>query len=327
MSKELWIFAERNDGLIAPSYYEMLSKARAIYAQAAEKPVFTAVVLDGDGKSAGELKASGADKVIAITDARLADYNPAYYVPALCEAIEVMKPETVFIAASAIGGELAPSISSRLKTGLAAHCTELKVDDAGALHMIAPAFGGKLMGEYVIPEARPVMASIKPGVFDREELPLIDAQVVDFKADSLDGLTPGIELIERRVGESVEMPIGKAEAVVCAGLGCAISGNLDKAKEFARRIGASMCHTRPLTDLGYYPNENAMVGTSGKTIKPRLYVGFGVSGAGQHVCGMKDSGLIININNDETALSFDISNYKIVADCGAILDELLSQTK
>ena len=122
-----------------------------------------------------------------------------------------------------------------------------------------------------------------------------------------------------------ELPIEKADVLVCAGLGSAVTGNFEKVRDFARKLGASFCYTRPIADLGYMPNEHAMVGTSGKTVKPKLYIGFGVSGAAQHVCGMKDSGMIINVNNDEEADSFKISNYKVVSDCGAVLDELLKQ--
>lgn len=325
MSKEFWIFAEQTDGVVASSYYEMLSKAIAVYAEVRDKPVFTAVVIDGHGECAEALMASGCGKVISISNEKLALYNPAYYTAALCEAVEALKPETLLVAASAIGSELAPSVSARLKTGLAAHCTELKLDGNGSLHMIAPAFGGKLMGEYIIPDARPVMASIKPGVFERGLLEAKDAELVSFYADSIGAIRPGIELVERRLCDAEALPIEKAELVVCAGLGCALSGNLDKAKELAKRIGAGVCYTRPLADLGYYPNEGSMVGTSGKTIKPKFYIGFGVSGATQHICGVKDSRLIINVNNDRTAMCFDVSNYKVVADCGIILDELLKQ--
>lgn len=323
MSKEIWIFAETIDGVVAPSYYEILSEAKRVYA-AADKPAFAALVLSADGKTVDELKASGVDKVVTVEHSKLAGYNPAYFTAAFTAAVRELNPDVVLVAASSVGSELAPGVAAKLRTGLAAHCTRLTLDEGGELHMIAPAFGGNLMGEYVIPNARPVMASIKPGVFERGALEAKAAEVVSVAAPVLDGLNAGIELVEIKPSETTETPVDKAEYLVCAGFGCAMSGNLDKAKELAKRIGATVCYTRPLADLGYYPNEKGMVGTSGKTVKPKLYIGFGVSGAGQHVCGMKDSSLIINVNNDPTAQSFDISNYKVVADCGAILDELLN---
>lgn len=324
MSKEIWIFAESIDGAIVPSFYEILSKATEIYAEAGEPRTFTALTLGASTACTEELAHSGVDKVIGITSSKLAAYNPVYYTAAITEAAKAFEPEALLFAASSVGSELAPGVAARLLTGLAAHCTELRIDAEDELHMIAPAFGGNLMGEYIIPNARPKMASVKPGVFERRSLEAKEAELVAFSAETLDAVDAGMELIEIKESESSETPVDKAEYLVCAGFGCAMSGNLDKAKELARRIGATVCYTRPLADLGYYPNEKGMVGTSGKTVKPKLYIGFGVSGAGQHVCGMKDSGLIINVNSDPTAQSFDISNYKLVSDCGPILDELLS---
>lgn len=328
MSKELWIFAEQDGGSIAPSYYEILSKAKTVYAEAKEQPCYTAVMLDKDSSTVEELKKSGVDKVICAADPKLAEYNPEYYTAVLFELASERKPETILVAATAIGSEVAPSVSARLNTGLAAHCTELKIDEEGVLHLIVPAFGGKLMGENIVPAARPVMGSIKPGVFERSELPAAENVAVEEVAPkSLGEMQPRVELVEHSVTETTDLPIEKAEIIVCAGLGSAVSGNFDKIKELAKLLGASVGYTRPLSDLGYVPNESAMIGTSGKTVKPKLYIGFGVSGAAQHVCGMKDTGLIINVNNDEDADSFEISNYKVVADCGQVLVELIRQLK
>ncbi len=324
MSKEIWIFAETVSGIVAPSYYEILSEAMRVYASAAEKPVFAALTVSSDAQAVDELRRSGVNKVVSVKHDKLSVYNPAYFTAAVTAAVKKLSPDVVLVAASSVGSELAPAVAARLRTGLAAHCTQLALDGSDELHMIAPAFGGNLMGEYVIPNARPVMASIKPGVFERAVLDANDAELVSVCVPELDKLNAGIEFVEIKESETTEIPVDKAEYLVCAGFGCAMSGNLDKARELAGRIGATVCYTRPLADLGYYPNEKGMVGTSGKTVKPKLYIGFGVSGAGQHVCGMKDSGLIINVNNDPTAQSFDISNYKLVADCGAILDEILN---
>ncbi len=324
MKRELWILAEQNNGVIAPSYYEILSKMKAVYAQAAEQPCFTAILLAGSDGPVAELKASGADKVIYVAEDALSGYNPVLYAEVLAEMAKAFRPDIFLVAASAQGAEVGPSVSALLKTGLAAHCTELRLDEAQELHMIAPAFGGKLMGEYVIPTCRPVMASIKPGVFERTELVACDAETVPF-TPACSAAAIGIELAESESVIDTELPIDKAEVLVCAGLGSAVSGNFEKVREFAKKLGASFCYTRPIADLGYMPNEHAMVGTSGKTVKPKLYIGFGVSGAAQHVCGMKDSGMIIHVNSDDSADSFKISNFKVVADCGAILDELIKQ--
>lgn len=323
--KELWIFAEQNHGVLAPSFYEILAKAKAVYADAGEQPCFAAVLLAGDDALLSELKVSGVDKVYLAAHETLAEYNPMSATAVLTAMAKAFEPEILLVAASQQGAELAPGVSARLKTGLAAHCTELRLDEQEQLHMIAPAFGGKLMGEYIIPTCRPVMASIKPGVFENVPQPAKDAEVVAFDASAAVSALSVLALVSSEEVIETELPIEKAEVLVCAGLGSAVTGNFEKVKTFAKKLGASFCYTRPIADLGYMPNEHSMVGTSGKTVKPKLYIGFGVSGAAQHVCGMKDSGMIINVNNDEKADSFRISNYKVVADCGAVLDELIKQ--
>ena len=324
MAKELWIYAEQNNGIVAPAFYEILSKAKSVFA-GEEDVRFTAVALSAKEETAEQLKTCGADRILLVLDERFDAYRPDVFTAALTALAKEYQPEYFLIAASAQGGELAPSVAARLNTGLVAHCVDLRLDENGTLHMIVPAFGGKLMGENVIPKQRPVMASIKPGVFERAALPAKMAEIVKPSMACLTDLPSGMELVKSEPITETELPIEKAEVLVCAGLGSAVSGNFEKVKDFTKRIGASLCYTRPLSDLGYVPNEHAMVGASGKTVKPKLYIGFGVSGAAQHACGMKDSGVIINVNSDAEADCFKYSNYKIASDCGAILDELLKQ--
>ena len=318
MLTTIWILAETNDGAVAASYYEMLTKARAIK----PKAKITALCMGGDNLPVDELKKSGADEVVCARHAKLENYDPMYYTAALAGVIAAYDPDAVLVAASARGSEVAPGAAARLKTGLAAHCTELAVRPDGDLAMIAPAFGGKLMGEYYIPNTRPQMASVKPGVFDRVEQGSRDADVIEADVSFLDGMSSGVELVERKVSEAADLPVDKAESVVCVGLGVA-EENIEKARALAKRLNAALGYTRPMVDMGYMSDESAMIGTSGKTIKPKLYIGFGVSGSNQHVCGMKDSGLVISINNNPKAEIFNVSDYKLVADSGKMLDELL----
>lgn len=318
--KQVWIFAEQRDGVIASAYYEMLSKVNELYG---ENAVVSAVAFGCGNTPVEELKNSGADKVYVLDSEQLKEYNPTYYTKALAKLAEDEKPDVVLVAASVIGSEMAPGVACKLRTGLAAHCTELALDEKGELVMIAPAFGGKLLGEYFIPNTLPVMASIKAGVFDKIELPAKNAEVINVDTAFLQNAGNGVKLVSRTVAEVTEQPIEKAENIVCVGLGICNQENLDKAKQLAKVLKASLGYTRPMVDMGYMENENSMIGSSGKMVKPKLYIGFGISGSTQHVCGMKDSGLIININTNEKAECFNVSNYKVVGDSGAILTELL----
>ncbi|MBQ3210077.1 MAG: electron transfer flavoprotein subunit alpha/FixB family protein [Oscillospiraceae bacterium] len=318
--KNIFIFAEQRDGVVSSAYYEMLSETIKLYGDRA----FVSAVVFGYGNIPVEaLKESGADKVYVLESKKLAEYEPMSYTTALVKLISDEKPDVVFVAASVIGSEMAPGVACALRTGLAAHCTELALDDKGELIMIAPAFGGKLLGEYFIPNTLPVMASIKAGVFEKAELPSKNAEIITVDASFLDDAEGGVEFVNRTVVELTEQPVEKADVIVCAGLGIGNEDNLAKARKLASILKASMGYTRPMVDMGYIENENSMIGSSGKMVKPKLYLGFGVSGAAQHLCGMKDSGLIINVNTNEKAECFAASNYKVVSDSGIILDELI----
>lgn len=319
--KNIWIFAEQNNGIIHPVYFELLGKARALYPD----ENLTAVVFGENNEALVDiLKATGANSVISAEHEKLSSYHPDYYAVMLAQLEKDYQPEIVFAGATAIGSELAPSVAAKLQTGLAAHCADLCTDENGGLVTIIPAFGGKLLGEIMIPEKKPAMATVKPGVFGRCDLSQQE-NVSIIKADTscLDEYKSKITLIGIQKEENTTDAIEDADVVICAGLGISSKENWKKAEELAKLLKGKLGYTRPAVDMGYAGDESAMIGTSGKMIHPKLYIGFGVSGATHHVCGMKDSKIIISINSDENAAIFSVSNYKLVGDSGVILDELL----
>ena len=315
----------RINGEIHPSFYELLSKARELFAQA----TLTAVFFGGENTRAVEvLRASGANVILSAAHEKLADYRPDCYAKTLIRLAETEKPDFILTAATEIGSELAPTVAAKLGTGLAAHCADICVGDGGEVITLIPAFGGKLMGEILIPKARPFMATVKPGVFQRSALsPAAEVKVVQVDTCLLNDFHSGIEFVGKETVEHKAASIESAEVVVCAGLGICTQENWEKANELACLLKGSLGYTRPVVDLGYTDSEDAMVGTSGKMIRPKLYIGFGVSGASHHVCGMKDSGTIISVNTNEKAEIFNISDYKLIGDSGAMLDELLTALK
>lgn len=321
--KELWIIAEQKENEVAESYFELLSKAKQVYKDTKFTPLFVAIVLGKNKQIYETLLSSGVDKVIGLEHEKLNQYNPVYTIRAIADLARERKPEIILTAASNYGAEVAPGVAARLNTGLVAHCTELYVDEEGTFHMMIPAFGGKLLGDDIIPESRPIMASVKPGVFNVEAVSETNAELENIYVTGLDTLEAGINLERTDEIQTKSQSVDKAEIVLCVGHGAAAEECIDKVKELGEKLGASVGYTRPMVDLGYFPNENDMIGTSGKTVKPQLYVGFGISGASHHICGMKDSGVIVNINNDSEADCFNYSDYKIVGDCNSILDEMV----
>lgn len=319
--KNIWIFAEQNNGVIHASYFELLGKARSICPDA----TLTAVLLDGGSEEAlAVLKASGADAVLHAVHEKLAAYQPEYYALTLASLAKQYAPDAIFTAATPAGSELAPTVAAKLDTGLAAHCTDLCTDEKGGLVTIIPAFGGKLLGEILIPEKRPAMATVKPGVFPLRELPAAE-QVTVTQADTtfLDTFTSQITLLSVEEESAGQGRLEDADLVVCAGLGISTPENWEKLNQLASLLQGAVGYTRPVVDMGYIDHEQALIGTSGKTIHPKVYLGFGISGATHHVCGIKDSGIVVSVNTDETAPIFDVSDYKLIGDSGAVLDELL----
>lgn len=319
--KNIWIFAEQRGNALHASYFELLGKAREIYPDAR----LAAVLLDGGcAETEAALAASGANAVLHAAHEKLAAYQPEYYAMTLAELAKKHRPDVLLVAATPIGSELAPTVAAKLETGLAAHCTDLCAGQDGGLVAIIPAFGGKLLGEIMIPEKRPAMASIKPGVFPAKRLPAEkDVSVTQADTAFLDAAPAKIRLLGIQEEQAAQGDLADAELVVCAGLGIGTQENWQKLNELAALLHGAVGYTRPVVDMGYVNNEQALIGTSGRTIHPKVYLGFGVSGATHHVCGMKDSGQVFSVNTDEKAPIFDVSDGKLIGDCGAVLDELL----
>lgn len=327
MEQNIWIYAEHKSGKIADSFYELLTKAQEVAGTIPGETKIAAVALGDDLDAAvKELKTSGVDLVYAVKHEKLAQYDPETYPVALADLAKKHHPLMIWVAASFEGAEVAPSVAGKLKTGLAAHCVDIYRRPDGEMVHLVPAFGGKVLSEILIPESRPMMASVKPGIFCRGEIAVSgEAEVMEETAAVLDGFRSRV----RQVGGQELPPTGKAvekaDIVISGGMGIGDMDTWNKAKKFAGAINAAVGYTRPVIDIELEKTEENMIGASGKSVRPKLYMAFGISGASHHVCGMKDSGTIISVNRDENAEIFKTSDYKVVADCGSILDALLKE--
>lgn len=323
----VWILAEQTGGRLAEVSLELLGKARELAAHGGGS--LTAAVLVGSdiGFLAEELIACGADQVFLVDDPRLEPYQHDTYGLVLEDLIKKHRPEIVLCGASYRGSELSATVAAKLETGLAAHCVDLYINDRGELVQVVPAFGGMVLGDILCPQARPQMASVKPGVFQRPEGNAArTGQVIKESAAVLDDYKSPLKAVGTVRSQPSELPLEKAGTVVAGGWGVGADAwpLLDRiARELAGAVGC----TRPALDEGWAEGEHAMIGTSGKTVRPRVYIGFGVSGSTHHIVGMKDSGVIININIDPGAPVFQVSDYGVVADAKKILPVLLEKIR
>lgn len=245
------------------------------------------------------------------------------------KAVREERPQVLLIGATSLGEELAPALGIRLRTGVAAHCIDMFLSDDGQLVFIIPAFGGKVVGEIMIPGAgpgRPAVASVKPDAFANEGEVCGEGFGADIAVRTIDlvpsGNGRGFRTTGKRPVETTAADIGTADLVLCGGYGLGSEENWKRLENIANALGGAAGCTRPVADAGWGADENAMIGTSGRSVKPKIYVGFGISGAAHHLCGIRDSETIININRDKNTDAFGASDHKGVFDAGEVLKAL-----
>ncbi|MFZ7104236.1 MAG: electron transfer flavoprotein subunit alpha/FixB family protein [Peptococcaceae bacterium] len=320
MSKDIWVYVEHDRNKIENVSLELLGEAIRLQGQMADPGKVAAVII---GSQIAEIKKTaadyGAEVIYAVEDERLSQYSPEYYGKTLEVMISQEKPYIFLMGATYLGTQLAPMVAAKIKTGVAAHCVELKIADRDNLVAVVPAFGGKVLGDILCPRHLPQMATVKPGILAKPRPVNGTAEIIDLSPDFLEDMQPKLKLTNICKEEPQGMPLEEAEIVVCGGWGIGDRDNWLILEKIARRLGGALACTRPPIDEGWASGEQMMIGTSGKSVRPKIYLGFGISGATHHVCGMKDAGLIITMNKDEGAEIFKVSDYGLVGDVKEVL--------
>lgn len=326
--KGVWVFAEQRDGEVQKVSFELLGNGREI---ADKLGVELTAVLLGDKieDEAKELLAYGADKVIYIEDEKLARYSTEAYTKEICEIINERKPEIVYIGATYIGRDLGPRIAARIATGLTADCTALDIQEGtGHLLMTRPAFGGNLMATIICTDHRPQMSTVRPGVFDkleRDKDRINEANIEKLSA-SLTDAEMRVKLLEVVKELKQVADISEAEVLVSGGRGIGSKENFAMLQELADALGGTVAGSRAAIDNGWVDHA-LQVGQTGKTVRPRIYVACGISGAIQHLAGMQDSDFIIAVNKDSGAPIMQVADLGLVGDVNKIVPELTAQVK
>ena len=335
--KGVYVFAQQVDNELSSIAFELIGKGKDLAADLGTE--VTAVLIGSDVKGlADELAAYGADKVIVVDDPELKDYRTEPYTHALASVIDTYKPEIVLVGATAIGRDLGPKVSARVKTGLTADCTVLEIGDFplnplpnqeqkhNQLLMTRPAFGGNTIATIACPNTRPQMATVRPGVMQkREKIEGTKAVVEEFNP----GFTPNNQYVEiLKVVKAVNdvADIMDAKILVSGGRGVGSAENFKLLEDLAEVLGGTVSCSRAVVDSGWKPRD-LQVGQTGKTVRPNVYFAIGISGAIQHVAGMEESDIIIAINKDETAPIFDVADYGLVGDLNKILPQLTASLK
>ncbi len=348
----VWVFCEQRGGEVNPTAYELLSEGRKL---ADDLGVELCGLLLGDNVKdlAPAFGGYGADRVLVCEDPLLKEYTTDAYAKVLCDMVMEHKPEVVLIGATNIGRDLGPRCAARLHTGLTADCTHLDVDvekykdflkttstmdvdkmqwdmsDKG-LKMTRPAFGGHLMATIICPRFRPQMSTVRPGVmqcapFDQAKADACKVELCPVTLSESDLKTKVLEVV-KEAKTAVDL-IG-AEVVVCVGFGISkdVKTGIELAQQLADAMGGVVGASRAVVDAGWL-DASHQVGQTGKTVRPKIYIALGISGAIQHKSGMQDSECIIAVNQNGDAPIFEIANYGIVGDLFKIVPEMIEQLK
>jgi len=323
--KGIWVFAEQEENCLAEISLELLSAAKILSEKRGGAEV-SAVLRGHDvGDMAGQLLLYGADRVFRADHPGLKRYLTLPYTRVVCELIRQKKPEIFLLPATSCGSDLAARAAARLNAGLSAHCTQLDISDQGELMQVVPAFGGKVMATILCRERRPQMATVRPGVFRKGE-PGERKGVVENVPFEIMPEDEKQEIVELRWEKRSTRSMEEAEVVVAGGAGVGSREDWQWIERLAGILQGAVGGTRPPLDEGWIAEEQ-MIGQSGKTIRPKLYIGVGISGVIQHVVGIQDAKMIIAINNDPKAAIFQTADLGVVSDFRQIIPLLIEEIK
>ena len=324
MSPSVWVVCETDGGGLTRSSAELLSKAWEL-APALGRGVGAWCAAADPSTAAAEATRFGADVVFVARHDELSPYRSSPHAHVLAEALRERRPEAVLFSATTTGRDLAPRVAALLDTGLAADCTDLRVGPwerrhvnyPALLQQVRPAMAGGVLATCVTPVARPQTATVRPGVFAPVARPCRSA-VVDVPVSFGEG-DLGVWVIDRQVSHC-DVRLTDADVVVAGGAGCD-ARTWPIVEDLATAIGGRVAASRGAVEAGLAPRE-AQVGQTGTTVRPLLYVACGVSGALQHVVGMRGSGTVVAVNRDPDALIFRVADFGLVGDVAEVLPRL-----
>lgn len=318
----VWVFIEQNDGEAAKVSWELLGKGQELAAKL--KVELCAVVIGHQVEAlCHEAFSYGATKAYLLDAPLYADYRTQPYLEAMCHLITQHKPEVILMGATGMGRDLAGAVATRVGTGLTADCTGLDIDDKRNLGQTRPAFGGNIMATIMCDKYRPQMATVRPHVMQMPPAqPGATGQIIhdDFTTPEDQVLVKVLEII--RDGDAKQkVDIGGAEFIISGGRGMMGPENFPMLEELAKELNGVVGASRSAVDAGWMPHDR-QVGQTGKTVRPKIYIACGISGAIQHLVGMQDSDLVIAINRDKDAPIFEVAHYGIVGDLFQVVPAL-----
>lgn len=332
MDGNVFVFCETDNGKVVDISLELLSSGKKLSSKLNCK--LEAIVVGNEiGDISKQISKYGVDTIHLADNPKLDPYLTLPYSNILSAVLDEHKPQIVLFGASSIGRDLAPRVASTLQCGLTADCTRLEIGDhivkktkteyKDLLMAIRPAFGGSIMATIVNWDMPPQMATVREGVMKKEifdenhtsKIVNIDISKMVSDKDFI------IEVLERHMEES-KVNLKEAPIIIAGGYGVGSKENFDLLYDFASVLGADVGGSRAAIDAGYIENER-QIGQTGVTVRPKLYIACGISGAIQHTAGMDESAIIISINTDENAPINKLADYVIVGDLNKVIPQII----
>ncbi|HPC40474.1 MAG TPA: electron transfer flavoprotein subunit alpha/FixB family protein [Spirochaetota bacterium] len=330
-SGDVWVFTEIQDHeRVLDGALELLSKGREIADTLGTKLYAVVFALDAE-QYLSVIERYGPDVILYCSDRGLKHYDSQIFPDLYTALIEHYRPSIVLFPSTEAGADLAPRLAQRFSTGLTSHCTGLSImksDDykRPLLVMKRPAYSGNAIATVICPHTLPQMATVQQGVFDKKETGGVNTEQVrlpfnyDLSALRITNLEAPVRWDKPRV------PLEQAAVVVAGGRGLGSKRNFDRLFELAEILGGEVGSTR-VPVFNNWCGEERMIGQTGKTIRPRLYLGFGISGQIQHTASIVDSEIIVSVNTSETAPIFDISDCVVPEDANIFLARLIERLR
>ena len=321
--KNIWVIVEQSEGQVEETGFEVLGWGRKL-ADDLGGQVIALVAGSNSQELAGTLGSCGADKVFLLDSPLLLEYRAELYVEALSRLLTNEKPEIVLCGATLVGRDLAPRLAARLKTGLISDCINLALNQEGLLLGSKLTYGGRISSTIVCPASRPQMATIKPGITTA-------ARPDNVRKPEVTVVTPELSQVELRTSvkrvvraDPEKIGLDEADIIVAGGRGMSGQENFQLLEEIARYLGGVVAGSLGAIDEGWLPRRK-LVGQTGTTVAPKLYIACGISGSVYHVLGMKDSEFVIAINKDPEAPIFKVADMSIVGDVGEVTSAIIER--
>jgi electron transfer flavoprotein alpha subunit len=323
----VWVFIEQSQGEAARVAWELTGVGREL-ADTLGVELCAVIIGDEVRHLPAEAFSYGADIAYVLDQPVFRHYRTEPYLEAMCHLIGKYKPEIVLMGATGMGRDLAGAVATRVRTGLTADCTGLGIDDKRNLMQTRPAFGGNIMATIMCDRFRPQMATVRPHVMPMpERRPSATGKVIEESVPISEAtiFTRVLEVITEK-GAKDDVDVAGAEFIVSGGRGLMAKENFALLKELAAELGGVVGGSRSAVDAGWLPQDR-QVGQTGKTVRPKIYIACGISGAIQHLVGMQDSDVIIAINRDPDAPIFEVATFGIVGDLFQVIPALTARIR